>query len=131
MAQAQGEGVIRKALSELRLWGLTREFAFVDPKQAPGATAVAPAAAKPGARSPPAGGNAAGGGRDQPAVRGGGGGGGSMPLIKGWAEVLGEVSDHQALVGSLRQSPYYPLFKVGPRQRTWRAVGPKRAGPCS
>jgi len=35
-----------------------------------------------------------------------------VALIKGWAEVLGEVSDHQALVGSLRQSGYYSLFKV-------------------
>lgn len=29
-AQAQGESVIRKALAELKLWGLSREFAFTE-----------------------------------------------------------------------------------------------------
>lgn len=33
-AQAQGESVIRKALTELQLWGLQRSFAFVAPTSA-------------------------------------------------------------------------------------------------
>jgi dynein heavy chain 2 len=111
--QAQGEAVIRKAVSELRLWSLTREFAFVDPapSQQPPAGAATAAPAK--------------GTLPQQAAASGGraGGGGGIPagvaLIKGWAEVLGEVSDHQALVGSLKQSPYAPLFKV----RCWRVSG--------
>jgi hypothetical protein len=101
--QAQGEAVIRKALTELRLWGLTREFSFADPK--PDAPSATPAPGKPPAAAPHARAASSGGG--------GGGGGGGVALIKGWGEVLGEVSDHQALVGSLRQSAYYSLFKVG------------------
>ncbi len=32
-AQAQGEALIRKALAELKLWGLQREFALTDTSQ--------------------------------------------------------------------------------------------------
>jgi hypothetical protein len=93
-------------VAELRLWGLNREFAFADPAAAGGAV---PAESRDaGSAAGSGGGNAAGGG---------------VPLIKGWAEVLGEVSDHQALVGSLKQSPYAPLFKVR-RGREGRGVTP-------
>ena len=33
-------------------------------------------------------------------------------LIKEWRDLLTEVGDHQSLVVSLKQSPYYHLFKV-------------------
>ena len=33
-------------------------------------------------------------------------------LIKEWRNLLTEVGDHQSLVVSLKQSPYYHLFKV-------------------
>lgn len=33
-------------------------------------------------------------------------------LIKEWKDILTEVGDHQGLVGSLKQSKYYPNFKV-------------------
>lgn len=29
--QAQGEAILRKALQELKLWGLQRQFSFVEP----------------------------------------------------------------------------------------------------
>lgn len=32
-AQAQGEAVIRKALSELKMWGMAREFTFTESSQ--------------------------------------------------------------------------------------------------
>ncbi len=32
-AQAQGEAVIRKALTELKLWGMAREFTFTESTQ--------------------------------------------------------------------------------------------------
>lgn len=85
--------MIRKALSELRLWAFTREFTFMD---APGA----------------------GGGKSAVRGSGGGDGGGGRIMIKGWAELLGEVADHQSLVASLKGSAYYSMFRVGvPLQR--------------
>lgn len=34
-----------------------------------------------------------------------------VPLVKDWREMLTEVGEMQSLAGSLRQSPYYALFK--------------------
>lgn len=85
LLQAQGESVIRKALTELQLWGLQCSFAFVS-------SSDATAAASTGA--------------------GGAHGSRGVPLIKDWAGVLSEVGDHQSLVASLKSSPYYAMFKV-------------------
>lgn len=93
--------MLRKALGELRLWGLTREFAFADP-----------AASAAGGGQPAAGGKH--GAAPSAAAAKSSGGGASVRLIRGWGDVLGEVSGHQALVGSLKQSGYYHLFKVRP-----------------
>jgi dynein heavy chain 2 len=90
LLQAQGEALIRKALSELKLWGLQRTFSFVPGKDSSASTAAA------------AGKSAAGGA------------GGSRPvqLIKEWSEVLSELGNHQSLVASLKTSHYHHLFKV-------------------
>ena len=82
MQQAQGEAILRKALSELKLWGLQRNFTFADSKaQAPGA--------------------APGGSKGAPVM-----------LIKDWQELMTEVGDQQSLLASLKQSSYYYAFKV-------------------
>lgn len=88
LLQAQGEALIRKALTELKLWGFQRMFIFVasTDKAASGATAAA--------------------GSKQAA-------GGRVPLIKEWSEVLSELGNHQSLVASLKTSQYYHMFKVG------------------
>lgn len=90
--QAQGEALFRKALTELKLWGLQRTFAFVSNKEKPtgaataaggkGATAAMPAGTRP------------------------------VQLIKEWSEVLSELGNHQSLVASLKTSHYHHLFKV-------------------
>jgi dynein heavy chain 2 len=80
--QAQGEAVLRKALSELKLWGIQREFAFVDSKT------------------------------QGPNVVSGGSKGASVMLIKDWQELMTEVGDQQSLLASLKQSNYYYGFKV-------------------
>lgn len=43
-------------------------------------------------------------------------------LIKEWKNVMTEVGDHQSLMNSLKQSPYYPLFKVEPLVSTAMAM---------
>ncbi len=96
--------MLRKALGELKLWGLTREFSFADaPAGATSATTAAvskQAGAKAGTGSS---GGAGGKGAQQKGV----------VLIKEWREVLSEVGDHQSLVASLKQSSFHYLFKVG------------------
>lgn len=75
-AQAQGESMMRKALAELKLWGLQREFELSEmTSQSGGAKARRTA------------------------------------LIKEWRNVMSEVGDHQSMVASLKQSPYFPIFK--------------------
>ncbi len=89
--------MIRKALTELQLWGLQRNFAFLsssDTKQQASNTPATSTASSAGASV------AAQGSR-------------AVPLIKDWAGVLSEVGDHQSLVASLKISPYYAMFKVG------------------
>jgi dynein heavy chain 2 len=81
--QAQGESVIRKALTELKLWGLQREFAFLE----------AASGQQQGKQA---------GGVPKP----------DIPLVKEWQDLMTEVGDHQSLVASLKQSSYYNLFKV-------------------
>jgi dynein heavy chain 2 len=95
LLQAQGEALIRKALSELKLWGLQRTFSFVPSKDSNASTAAASASAGKSAAA-------------------GGGAGGSRPvqLIKEWSEVLSELGNHQSLVASLKTSHYHHLFKV-------------------
>jgi len=80
--QAQGEALIRKALSELKLWGLQRVFSF-----------VTNSSTKQGKEGPTAQGK-------------------SLPLVKEWSQLLSEVGDHQSLVASLKTSRYYHMFKV-------------------
>jgi hypothetical protein len=75
--------VLRKALGELRMWGLQRSFQLAELQQQQAAAAGAPGSSAKRAR-----------------------------LVHGWREVLTEVGDHQGLVASLRQSPYCHLFKV-------------------
>lgn len=82
--QAQGEALIQKALTELKLWGFQRTFAFVAGSEA------ASGGAATGKQAP----------------------GGRVPLIKEWSEVLSELADHQSLVASLKTSQYYHQFKV-------------------
>jgi dynein heavy chain 2 len=43
--------------------------------------------------------------------QGGDGGRGSVALIKEWKELLTEVGDHQSLVASLKDSPFFGAFK--------------------
>ncbi|WIA17572.1 hypothetical protein OEZ85_014399 [Tetradesmus obliquus] len=86
-AMAQGEALIRKALSELKLWGLQRNFTFVPSKDSSSSSNTAPAAA-----------GQAGGSR-------------AVQLIKEWSEVLSELGNHQSLVASLKMSAYHHLFK--------------------
>ncbi|KAK9815706.1 hypothetical protein WJX72_008353 [[Myrmecia] bisecta] len=73
-AQAQAEGILRKALEELQVWGLERRFSL--------SRYASPA---------------------NPSK--------SCALIKEWKEVMTEIGDQQSLVASLRQSPYFHLFK--------------------
>jgi dynein heavy chain 2 len=91
--QAQGESLIRKALTELQLWGLQRSFAFLASTDAKATTSNT---------NSTAGGAPAGSAQSSR----------SVPLIKDWAGVLSEVGDHQSLVASLKLSPYYAMFKV-------------------
>jgi dynein heavy chain 2 len=93
LLQAQGEALIRKALSELKLWGLQRTFSFVPSKDS--STSAAAAAASAGKSSTAA----AGGLRP-------------VQLINEWSEVLSELGNHQSLVASLKTSHYHHLFKV-------------------
>ncbi len=79
--------MIRKALTELKLWGFQRMFTFVASTDK---AAIGPA--------PAAGSKQAAGGR--------------VPLIKEWSEVLSELGNHQSLVASLKTSQYYNMFKV-------------------
>lgn len=101
--QAQGESLIRKALTELKLWALQRSFAFVSGGDA------APRQAASHASDAPSSGN----GSDVDHGRAGSAGGDkAVPLIKDWAAVLSEIGDHQALAASLKLSPYHAMFKV-------------------
>lgn len=92
--QAQGESLIRKALTELQLWALQRSFAFLSSSDSTLAS------------------NTAGTGTTSSTGSGAAQGGRGVPLIKDWAGVLSEVGDHQSLVASLKTSPYYSMFKV-------------------
>jgi dynein heavy chain 2 len=94
VSQAQGEALIRKALSELKLWGLQRTFSFVPSKDSSASTAAASAGKSAAA--------AGGAGVSRP-----------VQLIKEWSEVLSELGNHQSLVASLKTSHYHHLFKVG------------------
>lgn len=75
--------MIRKALTELKLWGLQREFAFLEAAGGQQQGKQAAGAPKP-----------------------------DIPLVKEWQDLMTEVGDHQSLVASLKQSSYYNLFKV-------------------
>eukprot|EP00878_Enallax_costatus_P024703 GHUV01026383.1.p1 GENE.GHUV01026383.1~~GHUV01026383.1.p1 ORF type:complete len:1576 (+),score=459.42 GHUV01026383.1:1611-6338(+) len=86
-AMAQGEALIRKALTELKLWALQRMFTFVSNTD-----------------KAAAGGQAAAGDTKQ-------GAGGRVPLVKEWSEILSELGNHQSLVASLKTSHYYSMFK--------------------
>jgi hypothetical protein len=97
--QAQGESLIRKALTELQLWGLQRSFTFLSTPDAKAPTSSTGAAA------------AGPGGSSMQGSR-------AVPLIKDWAGVLSEVGDHQSLVASLKASPYYDMLKVRQHMRT-------------
>lgn len=92
LLQVQGESLIRKALTELQLWGLQRSFAFLASTDAKAPSSVNSTAGGPSA------------GTTQSSR--------SVPLIKDWAGVLSEVGDHQSLVASLKLSPSYAMFKV-------------------
>lgn len=101
-SQAQGESLIRKALTELQLWGLQRSFAFLSSNDTKPSTANSSSSASSTSNASAAG-TRAGSAQSNTGV----------PLIKDWAGVLSEVGDHQSLVASLKTSPYYTMFKVG------------------
>lgn len=88
LPQAQGEALIRKALTELKLWALQRMFTFTSnsEKAAAGGQAASAATTKQGS--------------------------GRVPLVKEWSDILSELGNHQSLVASLKTSHYYSMFKV-------------------
>jgi hypothetical protein len=103
--QGQGESLIRKALTELQLWGLQRSFTFLSTPDA-----KAPASSTDAAAVGPRG--------MQSSMQGSMQGSRAVPLIKDWAGVLSEVGDHQSLVASLKASPYYDMLKVSDTDTT-------------
>jgi dynein heavy chain 2 len=96
--QAQGESLIRKALTELQLWALQRKFTFLSSSGADSSASNA--------------GSTKGSGSTAAGSQVGSTQGSRVPLIKDWATVLSEVGDHQSLVASLKTSPYYATFRV-------------------
>ena len=145
-ALAQGESVIRKALTELKMWGMTREFTFTENTQNVGGAGWGGVGGC-GSRL------ARGRGRSRAAraaavcarrLRGScmhacpcplrapplspvsqvGGRQRRTPLIKEWRDAMTEVGDNMSLVASLKQSGFYNQFKDEVRSRPWgRADG--------
>lgn len=124
-AQAQGEAVIRKALGELKMWGMARDFTFTESTQSvsSGQQGRVPhdnqeqhdgllsgrlrgvhtcrclcITVAPTAWRTLSPGQVAGRQR-------------RTPLIKEWRDAMTEVGDNQSLVASLKQSSYYNMFK--------------------
>ena len=110
--RADGEAVMRDALSQLKAWKLERCFTLV--KHASAGNEATPSATGRGSNKA-----AEGGGRKERASHELAPGSSSsssqrrvpVSLISVWTEVMSEVCDHQSLVSSLQDSPYYGNFR--------------------
>lgn len=120
LLQAQGEAVIRKALTELQLWGLQRGFAFMTKQQA---TTSAPTSSQNNHGGVSSVGNSGGVVERSLGI-------GGVPLVKDWASVLSEIGDHQSLVASLRTSQHHTMFKVHSQGKRCRSAALLQNAPA-